>query len=153
MKRAKQFRPAGAPSRQEQKRQADRWRGSASDRGYNHRWQKARQTHLARSPLCIGCEAVGKIVAATVVDHVDPHHGDPEKFWDTSMWQSCCKWHHDSIKQSLELLYIRGRITINELRLNSATAKRLTLKQAADDLGEEGVGRSLEPFASRPAPQ
>jgi len=126
MKRAKQFRPAGAPTRQEQKRQADRWRGSASERGYNHRWAKARLTFLARSPICIGCEAIGRIEAATIVDHVDPHHGDPEKFWNSGMWQSCCKWHHDSIKQSLERMYAVGRIPLSELWLTSETAKRLS---------------------------
>lgn len=131
MKRAKQFRPAGAPSREAQKQQADRWRGSASDRGYGHRWHKARATHLGRSPICIGCEAVGRIEPASVVDHVDPHHGDPDKFWETSMWQSCCKWHHDSIKQALENLYQRGRIPLSELWLNSETAQRLTLGHQA----------------------
>lgn len=125
MKRAKQFRPAGAPTRQEQKRQADRWRGSASERGYNARWAKARKTHLHNSPICRGCEAEGVIVAATVVDHVDPHHGDPEKFWNTAMWQSCCKWHHDSVKQRLEQLYERGQASLNDLWLDSPLALKI----------------------------
>nr|BDD44767.1 hypothetical protein 3 [bacterium] len=47
------------------------------------------------------------------------------------MWQSCCQWHHDSIKQSLELLYQRGRIPLSELWLTSPTAKRLTLQHLA----------------------
>ncbi|MDW5315005.1 HNH endonuclease [Rhizobium sp. PL01] len=125
MKRAKQFRPVGAPTRQEQKREADRWRGNAADRGYNHRWSKARDTFVARNPLCIGCLAMGRSIAATVVDHVDPHHGDPEKFWDTTMWQPCCKWHHDSVKQQLERLYASGRVPLSELWLNSKTAVRV----------------------------
>lgn len=58
------------------------------------------------------------------------------------MWQSCCKWHHDSIKQTLELLYIRGRIPLSELWLTSATAQRLTRGEMADDPDGEGVGRS-----------
>jgi 5-methylcytosine-specific restriction protein A len=128
MKRAKQFRPVGAPTRQEQKREADRWRGSAADRGYNHRWSKARDTFVARNPLCIGCLAMGRTVAATVVDHVDPHHGDPDKFWDTGMWQPCCKWHHDSVKQQLERLYASGRVPISELWLNSKTAVRVAIE-------------------------
>lgn len=125
MKRAKQFRPAGAPTRQEQKRQADRWRGSASERGYNHRWSKASKTHLSRNPLCIGCLALDRVEPATLVDHVDPHHGDPDKFWDTSMWQSACKWHHDSVKQRLEQLYAHGRIGLKDLWLNSEVAIRI----------------------------
>ncbi|MCC2608378.1 HNH endonuclease [Neorhizobium petrolearium] len=127
MKRAKQFRPAGAPTRQEQKRQADRWRGSASDRGYTWRWSKASKTHLSRSPICIGCEAVGLVVPATLVDHVEPHEGDQVKFWDTGMWQSSCDWHHNSVKQQLEAMWRAGRIPVIELWLNSETAKRLTM--------------------------
>ena len=129
MKRAKQFRPAGQPTRQEQKQQADRWRGSASERGYTWRWAKASKTHLNRSPICIGCEAVGRVEPAVLVDHVEPHEGDQDKFWNTSMWQSCCRWHHDSIKQSLETMWKAGRISTNELWLTSETAIRLTRRE------------------------
>jgi 5-methylcytosine-specific restriction protein A len=125
MRRAKQFKPAGTPTRKEQNQLADKWRGNASDRGYNHRWAKARDTFIARNPLCIGCQAMGRSVAATVVDHVDPHHGDPVKFWDTSMWQASCKWHHDSVKQRLEHLYACGRVPLIDLWLNSAAAIRV----------------------------
>lgn len=134
MRRAKQFKPAGAPSRPEQKRQADRWRGSASDRGYNHRWSKASKTHLSNNPLCIGCRALGRIVPATLVDHVDPHHGDPVKFWDTSMWQSSCKWHHDSVKQRLEKFYASGTIRLEDLWLNSAVAVRIATGMRCDEV-------------------
>lgn len=80
------------------------------------------------------------MTAATVVDHVDPHHGDPEKFWDTAMWQSCCKWHHDSVKQTLEDLYRRGRVPLAELRLTSETAKRLTRGQIGTEDETAGGG-------------
>jgi hypothetical protein len=36
-----------------------------------------------------------------VCDHVDPHRGDPVKFFD-GPFQSLCKWHHDSVKQAIE---------------------------------------------------
>ncbi|MBP1849682.1 HNH endonuclease [Rhizobium halophytocola] len=133
MKHPRQFRPAGAPTRQEQKQQADKWRGNASARGYNSRWSKARITHLSRDPICRGCEAEGVIVAATVVDHVDPHHGDPDKFWDTSMWQSCCKWHHDSVKQRLEQLYAHRKATLDDLWLDSPMAVRVARGIRADE--------------------
>lgn len=133
MKRAKQFRPKGAPTRQEQKATADRWRGSAHERGYNSRWAKARVTFLHSHPLCIGCLALGRTEAATVVDHVDPHHGDPDKFWDTSMWQPCCKWHHDSVKQRLEVMYAAGRIGLSDLWLNSGTAIKTSKRMAMAD--------------------
>ena len=36
------------------------------------RWQRLREAHLALSPLCIGCKAIGRIVIANTVDHVAP---------------------------------------------------------------------------------
>jgi 5-methylcytosine-specific restriction protein A len=75
--------------------QSDAKRGSASSRGYNHKWRKARITFLKRSPLCAECEREGIVCAATVVDHIKAHKGDQVLFWDTSNWQSLCKQHHD----------------------------------------------------------
>lgn len=81
-------------SKQAQQKQDDR-RGSANERGYNYRWQKARLTYLRQHPLCVECERAGKIVPATVVDHVTPHKGDQSLFWDVSNWQSLCAYHHN----------------------------------------------------------
>ena len=36
-----------------------------------------RAAYLARHPLCVPCEAAGRLEPATVVDHVVPHRGDP----------------------------------------------------------------------------
>lgn len=77
-------------------------RPSAAKRGYNSRWQKARATYLRHRPFCISCEQQGRNVAATVVDHIEPHRGDQELFWDTDNWQPLCKSCHDSHKQRLE---------------------------------------------------
>jgi 5-methylcytosine-specific restriction protein A len=38
----------------------------------------------------------GKVVGATVVDHIIPHKGDMGLFWDKANWQSLCKPCHDS---------------------------------------------------------
>lgn len=73
----------------------DERRGSASERGYGGRWQKARATFLRRNPLCVECGKLHRYVAATIVDHVIPHKGDQDLFWDTSNWQPLCKPHHD----------------------------------------------------------
>ncbi|MEI6485476.1 MAG: HNH endonuclease [Sphingomonadales bacterium] len=44
-----------------------------ADYPYNTaRWQRLRASHLRLSPLCIGCEAVGRITVANTVDHVLP---------------------------------------------------------------------------------
>lgn len=72
-------------------------RGS-TQRGYGSRWQRARKIFLSQHPLCVYCERQGKVTAATVVDHIKPHKGDQELFWDTNNWQPLCKQCHDSIK-------------------------------------------------------
>ena len=42
------------------------------------------------------------MTAAAVVDHVEAHQGDNERFWNPDNWQSLCKRHHDSAKQRQE---------------------------------------------------
>ena len=74
------------------------WRTSgmtAAERGYGHRWRKARASFLRMHPLCVMCQAEGLTVAATVVDHINPHRGDQRLFWDSSNWQPLCKPCHD----------------------------------------------------------
>jgi 5-methylcytosine-specific restriction protein A len=73
----------------------DNYRGNANERGYNYRWQKASASFLIRHPLCAECLRKGIVTAATVVDHIKPHRGDYELFWDEDNWQSSCKKHHD----------------------------------------------------------
>ncbi len=73
----------------------DYLRGSAAERGYDARWQKARKAYLAKHPLCINCQRNGKMTPATVVDHIIPHRGDMKLFWDKENWQPLCKSCHD----------------------------------------------------------
>jgi 5-methylcytosine-specific restriction protein A len=72
-------------------------RGSAHARGYDHRWQVARERFLSREEnlFCKRCEAEGKTIAATIVDHVVPHRGNRTLFWDETNWQALCKPCHD----------------------------------------------------------
>lgn len=70
-------------------------RASACKRGYGKRWQKARAHYLSRNPLCVRCGERGDVRAASVVDHVEPHHGDPGLMWDQANWQALCKPCHD----------------------------------------------------------
>jgi len=69
---------------------------------YNRRWRKARKVFLDLNPLCKFCAAQGKITAASVVDHITPHRGDPSLFWDKSNWQPLCSVHHQATKQAIE---------------------------------------------------
>ena len=68
---------------------------SAAVRGYGSRWRKASKAYLHAHPLCVECERNGRYTVATVVDHIIPHRGDPELFWNTSNWQPLCKRCHD----------------------------------------------------------
>ena len=55
----------------------------------------------------------GRVTAASVADHVEPHRGDPVKF--EGPLQSLCASCHSSIKQSLERT---GRIKGHDRRGN-----------------------------------
>lgn len=89
-------RPAGFKGAAEVKRALDRERPSAARRGYGSRWRRARAAFLAQHPLCAACRVRGRVVAATVVDHVTPHRGDQRLFWDESNWTPACKPCHDA---------------------------------------------------------
>lgn len=83
-----------------QRRREAEWqskRPSASQRGYDSKWAKARADFLHKHPWCVMCDA-----AAHVVDHRIPHRGNMHLFWDKSNWQPLCVRCHSSIKQRLE---------------------------------------------------
>lgn len=70
----------------------DSWRAgkTTAQRGYGGKWQKARAAYLEKHPLCVECEKEGRYVVATDLDHIIPHRGDMEKFWQRSNWQGLC---------------------------------------------------------------
>ncbi len=86
----------------ERKRKAgkktDGGRQSAWRRGYNKKWRNYRLVYLTDNPWCARCDG---LVSADVVDHIKPHKGDMELFWDESNLQSLCKSCHD-LKTSKE---------------------------------------------------
>jgi 5-methylcytosine-specific restriction protein A len=73
-----------------------------SARGYGWRWQQRSRLFRLRYPLCgmrpgecapIGsrCYHAGRVRAAEVVDHIRPHRGDRQLFWDEQHnWQALC---------------------------------------------------------------
>ena len=78
---------------------------SATTRGYNGEWRKARTAFLHAHPFCAECMKRGVFTKATVVDHITPHRGDYNLFWDRSNWQSLCKGCHD-VKTGKEDRYV-----------------------------------------------
>lgn len=57
---------------------------------------------LIREPFCFFCKKMGKLVRATVRDHVIPIREHPGGRLDDENLQSLCKSCHDSIKQRME---------------------------------------------------
>ncbi len=77
-------------------------RQSSAQRGYGYAWQKYREEYLKIHYLCVRCKNLGRLKLATVVDHIEPHRGNKDKFWDPTNHQALCKDCHDSWKQRLE---------------------------------------------------
>lgn len=75
------------------------------------RWQRLRLKVLQRDGYT--CQATGALLVgkhpapnSPVVDHVRPHRGNPDLFWDEDNLQAVSKEYHDRVKQSIEK---RGR--------------------------------------------
>ena len=93
----KTFRPPHARSTQERKRDHDtrRRRNQPWRAWYKSKaWQSRRAVQLMEHPLCRRCEERGRIVEASVVNHVDGHNGDFERFYFGEV-ESLCKPCHD----------------------------------------------------------
>lgn len=80
-----------------QKKQYDRQRGSSAKRGYGRKWQNYRKIYLAEHPLCMRCKKKGRIMPAIVVDHIKPHKGDCNLFWQISNHQALCVRCHNKV--------------------------------------------------------
>lgn len=76
---------------------SDQRRGTSAERGYGGAWRAARAAFLRANPLCqcADCDALGRLLPASVVDHIRPHKGDKRLFWDQSNWQALSKPCHD----------------------------------------------------------
>ena len=66
------------------------------------RWKRMRTYQLQLHPLCKYCAELGRVTPATIVDHIEPHKGDVNKFWLGKL-QSLCDSCHKSTKAFLEL--------------------------------------------------
>ena len=63
-----------------------------------------RVAQLAKDPWCAECLKRGEYVPATEVDHVLPHRGNVQLFFDEHNLQSLCKPDHSS-KTANEVLH------------------------------------------------
>ena len=78
------------------KRALDRERPSAARRGYGPRWREGTRRLPGAAPAVRRLPGPGPRGAGDVVDHVVPHRGDQQLFWDESNWAPACKPCHDA---------------------------------------------------------
>jgi hypothetical protein len=57
----------------------------------NAAWHRRARFQLQREPLCAMCLAEGKVVAARIADHIEPHHNDPIRFWNGKLQSLCAR--------------------------------------------------------------
>ena len=72
-------------------------------------WRKRAAHQLRVEPLCRKCAEHGEVSVATVVDHIEPHNGDWNRF-RLSPVQSLCKPCHDGAKRFEELRGFSNKI-------------------------------------------
>ena len=68
----------------------------------SRQWKALRRHVLATEPCCRFCLALGLRTRATVVDHIEPHHGRAALFFKRENLQPLCVHHHNGLKQSIE---------------------------------------------------
>ncbi len=68
---------------------------------YGYAWQKRRAAHLRQFPLCEYCLRSGRVMPATIGDHITPHLSDAALF--AGPIQSLCETCHDSVKAKEEI--------------------------------------------------
>lgn len=103
----KTYRPPGSLTEKERNRRAYLNRDKNRSALYDWKWTRCRSLFLKEFPLCRYCERRGRLTPATVVDHVRPHRGDVDLFWNPDNWQPLCAPCHDSIKQREERSAVR----------------------------------------------
>lgn len=75
----------------------DARRGTPSARGYNRKWVNARAAYLRTHSLCEECKKTDRLTKAECVDHIIPHQGDMQLFWDSLYnWQALCRRCHSA---------------------------------------------------------
>lgn len=79
----------------ERRKQYDRQRGTAAQRGYTSRWHKYSVAYRKEHPLCVGCLVANVISPSEHVDHIIAVSGpDDPLFWEQTNHQALCQSCH-----------------------------------------------------------
>jgi 5-methylcytosine-specific restriction protein A len=81
--------------RKAKRRQEDKRRPNARQRGYDERWQRTRAAYLATFPICQHPD--GCLISATDVHHLDGQGPLGERGHDWSNLQGLCHAHHSKV--------------------------------------------------------
>lgn len=76
----------------------NRFRGSASSRGYDARWRKIREQILRDEPLCRHCKDNGRISPATHLHHIDEDSKNNKKSNLCPLCFECHEREHGRVK-------------------------------------------------------
>jgi 5-methylcytosine-specific restriction protein A len=68
----------------------------------NSKWVRLRELVLKEQPLCVICRQHNEVKASDTVDHITPHKGNKELFWDRQNLQALCSSCHNTIKREIE---------------------------------------------------
>lgn len=115
---------------------------------YGRRWRKGRGQFLAINRYCKFCRAVGKRARATVVDHIVPHRGDEELFWEQSNWQPLCKPCHDGEKAVMEARGYSDRIGVSGWPVDPAHPSNGGAPNHQNRMGEDTDGEKNKDLVS-----
>jgi len=75
-------------------RPSEHHRGSATERGYNYRWEQVSKAYRRDNPLCVECLFRNRVKAVQCVDHIISHKGRDGLMWDTENYCSLCHTCH-----------------------------------------------------------
>lgn len=78
-----------------QRKEWDERRGTAAERGYDHRWRTFRLSYLARHPLCTDCESQGLVRPAVHIHHIKKLRDHPEYKYDEQWLMPLCETCHN----------------------------------------------------------
>jgi 5-methylcytosine-specific restriction protein A len=95
-------RALGVPTPMQRYQNDYRRRGTRQQQGYTNEWLRAAADFRRRHPLCAMCLKLGRYTPCQCVDHVIPHRGDAELFWNEDNWQSLCNPCHNGPKRRIE---------------------------------------------------